>query len=164
MRLCRSGAVAPNAIIEVETVHSFVAPVGLAVLVQAIPVNPSISSFMRYDATVEVPVDDGCFYEARIVGTLTPVYSRSEQREEVEPDFDISANLVCPRAGRVNVRERLAHTGPLARERVETLISQRATIIHENVDRRCLVIPSIRFRGESLVGTDVETHCTRLSW
>lgn len=120
-----------------------------------------ISSFLSYDCIVDFPVDNGCHYDARVVGTLSPVYSRSERGEEVEPDFDISATLVCPLDTPRHIEQTLEHTGPLSRERVEALIGQFATITQENENHRCVHVPTFQFRGESIVGLGVASYCTR---
>jgi len=120
-----------------------------------------ISSFLSYDCRVNFAVEDGCQYDAHIVGTLLPVYSRPERGEEVEPHLDISATLVCPSKAPAHVEQSLEHTGPVSRERVEALIGQYGTITQENENRRCMHVPQFRFRGESLVGIGIETHCTR---
>jgi hypothetical protein len=145
-------------------VNRFVLHFGFAVLVQPWAMDGIISSFLSYDCVVDFPLDDGCRYDAHIVGTLSPVYGRTERGENVEPNFTISATLVCPRNAPLHVEQTLAHTGPLPRERVETLISHHATITHEDGDKRCLHVPIIRFRGENMIGTGVETYCTRPSY
>ena len=103
-------------------------------------------------------------YDARITGTLMPVRSRFDGDDAVEPDFDIFAHLVCSHMASIHVHERIVHTGPMTRERVEMLISQRATITRENIERRCLVIPTLRFRGENLIALGVEDQCGSLGW
>ena len=144
--------------------HWLVASVGLTVFTATMPTIPSISSFLRYETSFESPVADDCFYDARITGTLMPVRSRFDGDDAVEPDFDIFAHLVCSHMASVHVHERIVHTGPMTRERVEMLISQRATITRENIERRCLVIPTLRFRGENLIAMGVEAHCGSLGW
>jgi hypothetical protein len=142
-------------------VNWFVAHLSLAVLAQPILWNPSVSSFQSYDDTFEFSLDDGCHYDAHIAGTLTPVFSYLENGREVEPNFDISAHLVCPHMAPLHVAERIEHTGPLTRERVETLISHHAAITWEYAERRCIHVPTIRFQGENLTCTGVNTSCTR---
>lgn len=133
--------------------------VGLGSL--SIPPGFTISSFSSYDETFAFSLEDGCRYDAHIRGTLTPIFSRAGWSENVEPDFDISANLVCPAITNLHVEERLAHTGPLTRERVEALISQRATINQENSEHRCQLMPLIRFHGEGIVAEGIERRCTQ---
>lgn len=120
-----------------------------------------ISSFLSYDCIVDFPVDDGCHYDARVVGTLSPAYSRPERGEEFEPDFTISATLVCPSHTPTHIEQSLVRTGPLSRERVESLIGQYATITEEKDNRRCVYIPTFRFRGESIVGVGIESSCNQ---
>lgn len=141
----------------------FVVPFGLAALAAANVENAYISSFSRYAASFESVTAGDCRYDAQIIGTLNPVHSRFGQTEEFEPDFDIVAHLVCPRTAAVDVHERLVHTGPMTRERLELLISQRATMTRENNEHRCLVIPALRFQGESLVPLGVESLCRSIN-
>lgn len=141
--------------------NRFVALVGFAVLGQPSEWNPSVSSFQRYDCNFEVSLDDGCHYDAHITGTLTPVFPYDENGRDVEPDFDISAFLVCPRTAPLQIKGRIEHTGPMSRERVEALISLHATITREDEQRRCSHVPAIHIQGESLVCTGVTTLCTR---
>ncbi len=141
----------------------FVVPFGLAAFAPALAGNLDISSFSRYEASFESVAAGDCRYDAQIVGTLNPVHSRFGQTEEFEPDFDIVAHLVCPRAAAAHVHERLAHTGPVTREHLELLISQRATMTRENAEHRCLVIPALRFQGESLVPLGVESLCRSIN-
>jgi hypothetical protein len=142
-------------------VSRFVAYFGFAALAQPIPSNFSVSSFQSYDGTFEFSLDDGCHYDAHIAGTLTPVFSHFDSGREVEPNFDITAHLVCPRMAPLHVNERLEHTGPLTRERVEALISHHATINRDDAERRCTHVPMIRLQGESLVCIGIDTLCTR---
>ena len=141
--------------------HLFAIPFGLAVLAQPIVSDISVSSFLAYDRTFEFALADGCQYDAHISGTLTPVYSHRGNGQDVEPNFDISANLVCPRATTLHIEKRLEHTGPMKREQVEALLSLHATITREDGERRCVHAPAIFIRGESIISTGVEISCTR---
>jgi hypothetical protein len=153
--------VAIRVTIEERAVHWFIAHVGLAVLGQPINSDLSVSSFLSYDRKFEFALADGCQYDAHIAGTLTPVFSHRDNGQDVEAALDISANLVCPQMSPVHVEKRLAHTGPLKREQVEALIAQHATITREDTERRCVHVPAIYIRGESIVSTGVDTVCSR---
>lgn len=140
--------------------NRFVVRSSLALFAPLITPDFSISSYLLYDTRLEFS-SAGCHYDAHITGTLTPVYSRVDQGQDVEPNFDISANLSCPRMAPVHIEKHLEHTGPVTRERVETLLSHQATITREDTEKRCLHIPTFRFHGESLVGVSIEMVCTR---
>lgn len=144
--------------------NQFIPLFSFAVLAQPSSWSPTISSFQSYDRIFEFSLDDGCQYDAHISGTLTPVFPYIESGQDVEPNFDISAQLVCPRMAPLRVEERLEHTGPLSRERVEALISHHATITREDEQSKCSHVPAIRLQGDSLVCTGVTTSCTRLGW
>lgn len=130
-------------------------------LAQPFSMGDRISSFLSYDCIVDFAVADGCHYEAHIVGTLSPVYSRPERGEEVEPHLNISATLVCPSKPPAHIEQSLEHTGPISRERVEALIGQYGAITQERENRRCVHVPTFRFRGESIVGVGIESYCSR---
>lgn len=144
-----------------RTVNRFVALFGLAGLAQPFPWNPFVSSFQSYEGNFHFSTDDGCLYDAQITGTLKPVFPYHEDSRDVEPDFDIFVQLVCPRMAPLQVKGRLERTGPLSRERVEALISLHATITREDDERRCSHVPAILLQGESLFCTGVTTLCTR---
>jgi hypothetical protein len=144
-----------------RTVNQFVSLFSFAVLAQPLPWSPSISSFQSYDGIFEFSLDDGCHYDAHITGTLTPVFPYQENGRDVEPDFNISVQLDCPRMAPLRVKERIQHTGPLSRERVEALISNHATISREDADRKCSHVPAIRIQGDGLVCTGVTTLFVR---
>ncbi len=135
----------------------------LTLFVQPAFADFTISSFSYYDVAFNDQLDGDCHYDARITGTLTPVYSRADWSRDVEAHFDISAHLYCPHMTPSHRKEHIAQTGPITREHVEALLSRHATMTRIDVTHRCLYVPTVQFRGESLVRTSLETRCTRLS-
>jgi len=164
-RLCHSGTAQAFAQCgEERTVYRLVAHFSLAVLVQPLASSPTVSSFLMYDEAFDFTLDDGCHYSAHIAGTLTPVLSGRDAGIKVEPNFDISASLACPRLANQHIDDRLSNTGPMTRERVEALISQSATMTSETTERRCVYVPTVRFIGEGIVGVGVHAPCTQPRW
>lgn len=143
--------------------YRFPLGLSLALFVQPAVADFTISSFSYYDVAFENHVDGDCHYDARITGSLTPVYSRADWSREVEAHFDISAHLSCPHMAPLHTEQRIGQTGPITREYVEALLSRHATMTRIDVMHRCLYVPTVQFRGESLVRTSLETRCTRLS-
>jgi hypothetical protein len=146
---------------EEKTVNRFVAHFSLAVFVQPLSSGPSISSFLSFDESFNFTLDDGCHYDAHISGTLNPVLYGRDAGDKLEPDLDISANLLCPQRPNQHIEERLSNTGPMTRERIEALISRQATMTSEAAGRRCTYVPTIRFMGDGIVGIGVDATCTR---